>query len=191
MKAVTRPVARRYARALLDVIEAKMTGKGEAPPSAEVLAAELRDSLNLLEGSPALARALQDPILPQARKRALVKAVWTEAKASPLLVRLVDLLVEHGRADILPAVEEAFRHAWKARRGVVEAEAVTAGPLEEAERDALTKVLAKVSGKDVDLRTELDPEVIGGVLVRMAGKNYDGTVRGQLKAMKSRLVHGA
>lgn len=191
MKAATRPVARRYARALLDVTEEKTTGNGEAPPSAETLAGELRDSLKLLETSPDLQRVLQDPLLPLPRKRELVKAVWTKAQASPLLVRLLDLLVEHGRADLLPAVEEAFRHAWNARRGVVEAEAVTAGALEADERDALTKVLAKVSGKDVDLRTELDPKVIGGVLVRMAGRSYDGTVRGRLRAMKSRLVHGA
>ena len=184
MKAATRPVARRYARALLDVTEEKRTVPGEALPSAETLAAELRDSLELLETSPELRRAFEDPLLPLARKRALVRAVWTKAKASPLLVRLLDLLVEHGRADLLPAVEEAFRHAWNARRGVVEAEAVTAQALEAAQRDALTKVLAKVSGKDVELRTELDPKVIGGVLVRMAGKSYDGTVRGRLRALR-------
>jgi F-type H+-transporting ATPase subunit delta len=191
MKAATRSVARRYSRALLDVTEGKAGGTGEAPPSAEALAGELRDSLRLLEASPDLARALHDPRLPLARKRALVRAVWTKAKASPLLVRLVDLLVEHGRAELLPAVEEAFRHAWNARRGVVEAEAVTAGTLEADERVALEEALEKVSGKDVDLRTALDPKVLGGVLVRMAGKSYDGTVRGRLGAMKSRLVHGA
>jgi F-type H+-transporting ATPase subunit delta len=184
-------VARRYARALIDVCEGKTTGKAQIPPPSATLAAELRESLRLLEASPDLARALQDPLLPLPRKRALVKAVWTRAEASPLLVRLLDLLVEQGRADLLPAVEEAFRHALNARRGVVEAEAVTAEALETGQRDALTSVLAKVSGKDVDLRTALDPKVIGGVLVRMAGKSYDGTVRGRLRAMKSRLVHGA
>jgi F-type H+-transporting ATPase subunit delta len=191
MKASKHPVARRYSRALLDLTEGKTAGKAEAPPSAESLARELHDSLKLLEASPDLARALQDPLLPLARKRALVKAVWTTAQASPLLVRLLDLLVEHGRTDLLPAVEETFRHAWNARRGVVEAEAVTAGELEAAPREALRQALAKVSGKDVDLRTELDPKVIGGVLVRMAGKSYDGTLRGRLRAMKSRLVYGA
>jgi len=191
VKAATRPVARRYARALLDLTQAKDLGKGEAPPTAAVLAQELQESLRLLEESPELQGAISDPLLPLPRKRELVKAVWTGAKASPLLVRLLDLLVEHGRADLLPAVEEAFRHAWNARRGVVEAEAVTATDLEAPQKDALKAALEQVSRKDVDLRTALDPRVIGGVLVRMAGKNYDGTVRGRLRAMRSRLVHGA
>jgi F-type H+-transporting ATPase subunit delta len=191
LKAAARPVARRYARALLDLTQAKELDRGEAAPAAATIAQELQESVRLLEQSPELAAALSNPLVSQAHKRALVKAVWTKAQASPLLVRLLDLLVEHGRADILAAVEEAFRHGWNARRGVVEAEVLTATELAAPQREALTKVLAKVSGKEVDLRSALDPRVIGGALVRMAGKNYDGTVRGRLRALKSRLVHGA
>lgn len=191
MKSATRSVARRYARALLEVTDAKSTAPGETLPSAETLATELRFSLELLESSPELRRAFEDPLLPLARKRALLRAVWTKAQASPLMVRLLDLLVEHGRASLLPVVEEAFRQAWNARRGVVEAQAVTVQAIEAGQRDALTKALARLSGKDVELRSELDPKVIGGVLVRMAGKSYDGTVRGRLRALRSRLVHGA
>jgi F-type H+-transporting ATPase subunit delta len=190
LKAAARPVARRYARALIDLSEGKAPGRGDSPQSKD-LAQELKDSVRLLDESPELRGALQDPLLPLPRKRALVKAVWSKAKASPLLLRLIDLLVEQGRADLLPAVEEAYRHAWNARRGVVEAEARTATELAASQKEALTAALGKVSGRQVDLRATLDPAVIGGVLVRMAGKNYDGTVRGRLRAMKSRLVHGA
>jgi F-type H+-transporting ATPase subunit delta len=159
-------------------------------PKADELAQELRQTLELLEGAPELQRVLADPLLPTPRKRALAEEVFTRAKASPLLVRLLGLLVEAGRTDLLPGIEEAFRQAWNAERGVAEAEAVTAVELDEKQREALTQALAGVSGHDVDLRTRLDPRVIGGVLVRMAGKSYDGTVRGRLKAMRARLVHG-
>jgi F-type H+-transporting ATPase subunit delta len=128
--------------------------------------------------------------MPLARKRAVAKAVWDGAGASPLLARLVDLLVENGRAEWLSAIEEAYRQAWNARRGVVEAEAVTAAELLPEQRSGLTLALGRVSGKEVDLRTRKDPALIGGVLVRMAGKSYDGTVRGRLRALKARLVHG-
>jgi F-type H+-transporting ATPase subunit delta len=73
---------------------------------------------------------------------------------------------------------------------VVEAEAVTAVALADDQKGAITKALAGISGLGVDLETRLDAKVLGGVLVKMAGKSYDGTVRGRLKAMKSRLVHG-
>jgi F-type H+-transporting ATPase subunit delta len=73
---------------------------------------------------------------------------------------------------------------------VVEAEAVSAAELLAEQRSALALALGRVSGKEVDLRTRKDPALIGGVLVRMAGKSYDGTVRGRLRALKARLVHG-
>jgi F-type H+-transporting ATPase subunit delta len=190
MKAGSRPVARRYSRALLAAVNDPHRAKGEGAPVAESVAKELRESAELLERTPALKQALFDPLLPAARKRALVEAVWGKAGASPLLLRLLVLLVQNGRLDLLPEVEVAFRTAWNAERGVVEAEAVTAVPLADAQRSALAKALGGISGLGVDLETRLDPGILGGVLVKMGGKSYDGTVRGRLKAMKSRLVHG-
>ncbi len=190
MKAASRPVARRYSRALLDVARQPSAGNGKAAPSAEGLAEELRASAELLEKHEALRQALFDPRLGAVRKRQLVEAVWKKAGASPLLLRLLGLLLDNGRLDLLPEIERAFRAAWNAERGVVEAEAVTAVELDDAQRAALTRALRGVSGLGVDLQTRLDPKVLGGVLVRMAGKSYDGTVRGRLKALKSRLVYG-
>lgn len=190
MKAASRPAARRYSRALLDVAKQPAAGKGEAAPSAEDLARELRTSAELLEKHEALRLSLFDPRLGATRKRQLVEAVWKKAGASPLLLRLLGLLLDNGRLDLLPEIERAFRAAWNTERGVVEAEAVTAVELDDAQRAALTRALRGVSGLGVDLQTRLDPKVLGGVLVRMAGKSYDGTVRGRLKAMRGRLVYG-
>jgi F-type H+-transporting ATPase subunit delta len=191
VKAASRPVARRYARALLELTQVAPQGKGEAAPSADRIAAELKETVDLLAKAPDLGRALRDPLLPAPRKKALIEAVFAQAKASPLLQRLLTLLVDQGRFELLPAVEESFRHLWNASRGVVEAEAVSASELGVAQRDAITKALAQVSGQAVDLRVTEDAALVGGVLVRMAGKSYDGTVRGRLRALKSRLAHGA
>lgn len=190
MKAASRLVARRYSRALLAAAKEPARGKDTEAPSAEALANELRESAALLEKAPELKRALFDPLLPAARKRALVEAVWAKAGASPLLLRLLGLLAQNARLDLLPAIEAAFRAAWNADRGVVEAEAVTAIVIADAQKDAIARALSGISGLGVDLKTRLDPKVLGGVLVKMAGKSYDGTVRARLKAMKSRLVYG-
>ena len=190
MKAASRPIARRYSRALLEAAKEPARGNDTRAPSPLVLANELRESAALLERTPELRQALFDPLLPAARKRGLVEAVWAKAGASPLLLRLLGLLVQNARLDLLPEIEVAFRAAWNAERGVVEAEVVTAVALADAQRDAIAKALSGISGLGVDLETRLDPKVLGGVLVKMAGKSYDGTVRGRLKALKSRLVYG-
>ena len=190
MKAASRPIARRYSRALLEAAKEPAREKDTRAPSADALASDLRESAALLEKTPELKQALFDPLLSAARKRALVEAVWAKAGASPLLLRLLGLLVQNARLDLLPEIEAAFRAAWNAERGVVEAEAVTAVALADGQKDAIAKALSAISGLGVDLETRLDPKVLGGVLVKMAGKSYDGTVRGRLKALKSRLVYG-
>ena len=190
MKLASRSVARRYSRALEGAAKEALEAKTQGALSPSALAQELRDSADLLEKSPALKQALFDPLMPAIRKRALLDAVWGKAGASPLLLRLLGLLVQNARLELLPEIESAFREAWNAERGVVEAEAVTAEALEGPQKDAIAKALSRISGKDVDLETRLDPKVLGGVLVKMAGKSYDGTVRGRLKALKIRLVHG-
>ena len=189
MKAGSRSIARRYSRALLHASK-EPARDPDTQPSIEALAKELRESAALLERTPELKQALLDPLLPAARKQALVEAVWAKAGASPLLQRLLGLLLQNARLDLLPEIEVAFRAAWNAERGVVEAEAVTAEALGDAQKAAIAKALSAVSGLGVDLETRLDPKVLGGVLVKMAGKSYDGTVRGRLLAMKSRLVYG-
>jgi F-type H+-transporting ATPase subunit delta len=190
MKIASRGVARRYSRALLDLTTAGGAAKGDTV-SAERLAEELKSSVRMLDDAPELAAAIVDPLVPLARRRALAEAVWTKAGASPLLLRLLGLLAEQGRLDLLPAIEEAYRETWNARRGVVAAEAVSAIDLDAASVEALRRALARVSGLEVDLRVTKDPSVLGGALVRMGGKSYDGTVRGRLKALKERLARGA
>jgi F-type H+-transporting ATPase subunit delta len=171
-------VARRYARALLDVA-------GQQGDAAFALRRELREATALLAAQQDLRKALEHPALPAERKRKV--AVWGRG-ASPVMVRLLDLLVERGRMELLPAIEESFSALWNAQRGVVAAEAVSALALDEAQTRAVAEALRKATGKDVELQTRTDEALLGGILVKMAGRTYDGTVRGRLRALRQRLV---
>jgi len=118
-----------------------------------------------------------------------VKAVWQARNASPLLLRLLDLLAERGRLDVLSAVAESYAVLHNAHKGVVRAEVVTAVPLETTQQRLLETALGQVAdAKAVELRAQVDPTVLGGVLVRMAGRTYDGTVRGRLASLRARLA---
>jgi F-type H+-transporting ATPase subunit delta len=77
---------------------------------------------------------------------------------------------------------------WNAHRGAVAAEAVTAVPLDEAQTRALVETLRRATGKEVELRSRTDAALLGGLVVRMAGRTYDGSVRGRLKSLRERLV---
>jgi len=179
----SRVLARRYARALLDVVS-------ETKADPEVVRRELREVSDLLLGNAELARVLQHPAVPVEGKKALLAALWEKTKPLPLLVRLADLLVGRGRIALLPAIADGYRDLWNERRGIIAAEALSAIELPPPQRDALVEALRRASGSAVELSARVEPEVLGGLLVRMGGKTYDGTVRGRLKALRASLVQG-
>lgn len=171
--------ARRYARALLEV--ARQQESGEATSQA------LRAAADLLSGNPALAAVLAHPALDLEKKRAVVREVFGGDAGETLVGRLVDLLIGRGRLEILPAVADAFTEQWNAARGVVTAQAITASPLTKGQQDRLASALSAAAGATVELQAAVDPRLLGGVRVTMAGRIYDGTVRGRLQGLRRHL----
>lgn len=183
MKGTSRGLARRYAHALLDVAE-------EQKADAGALRTELHQAGALLLGEPELSRILQHPAVSTEKKKQVLAALWETARPSTLLRKLVDLLVGRDRLALLPGIEAAYSELWNERRGVVAVEAVTAVELSAAQREALAGALEKKTGQTVELDSRVEPAVLGGLLVRMGGKTYDGTVRGRLAALRESLVQG-
>jgi F-type H+-transporting ATPase subunit delta len=177
-------LARRYARAALDVAEAR---GGDA---ASALGSDLHTLVALIERHSPLRAALVDPrVSPDARRR-LLEAIADKAGLSELTRRLVALLISRDRLALLPALAEVCTVEFLARRGVLAAEATSAVPLLDAQRRSLARALGKASGLEVELQAHVDPEVLGGLRVRMGGKTYDGTVRAHLATLRRSLATG-
>ncbi len=180
MKSDNAAAARRYARALVEVA----VEKGVADP----VRAELKAAAALLEREKALAAALAHPALPAEKRRAIVAAVFKDGLFSDPTRRLLALLVERRRLALLPRIEQVYSQLYNAKRGIVAAEAAAAVPLDDAQRQALEKAIRDATGQGVELTTSVEPAVLGGVLLKMAGRVYDGTVRAQLAALRARLA---
>jgi F-type H+-transporting ATPase subunit delta len=97
------------------------------------------------------------------------------------------LLIDHRRAGVLGEIISAFEKMVDDRLGMVQVEVVSALPLSDTQKAALTKRLEKTTGKKVWLNLQVNGELIGGVLVRMGSTVYDGSVRGQLETLGKRL----
>jgi F-type H+-transporting ATPase subunit delta len=169
--------ARRMARALLEVAEKK--------GDAAAVQAGLRKALATLRDLPELNSVLANPAFAVERRKRIVAAVF--ATSPELVRRLLELLVARDLIEVLPRVEQAYSSQWNVRRGVVAAEAVTAVPLDPALARALEQAIGEATGLEADLRTGVDPAVLGGVLLKMGGRTYDGTARGRLHALRRTL----
>jgi F-type H+-transporting ATPase subunit delta len=175
-----RTVARRYASALFDVAD-----KSGIVDRAD---RDLRLLRDLLADYPELARVFESPAIPAARKRAIVEALLPQIGLSGEVQRLVLMLAERDRLMLLPEIVAGFTERLNQTRRIVSAEVVTASPLPDAQRAALTAALGRAADSQVTLTEKVDPAIIGGIVARVGSVVFDASVTRQMERLKQRLL---
>jgi len=107
---------------------------------------------------------------------------------NPLVLNLVYLLVTKGRLSILGDIADEYQRLLDSYRGIEQAEITTAIPLTDEDRLKLRERLSSIIGKKVVLKSEVDSNLIGGIVVRIGGKLIDGSTRSRLLALKRELA---
>ena len=175
----TRASAARYAKALFDVAIAEST-----PEQAE---RELTAFSDLVQGHADLQQALVSPAVRAARKRAVVAELLDRLQPSPPVRKLLLLLAERDRLELMPDLVSVFHERVMEHQKVVQAEVTTAAPIPAEQAAQLQQRLGRSLGRTVTLTTNVDPALIGGIVTRIGGTVYDGSVATQLAALRQRL----
>jgi F-type H+-transporting ATPase subunit delta len=171
-------VAERYARALFLVAERR----GEI---FEVLE-HLKRLQALFAADPRLGRFLRAPFVPLEHKRTLVRAELT-GRGPEAVTEFLDLLLRKKRLALFDAAADKFETLVRAWQGLQDAEAVSAVPLTADEVKRLHAELERTTGLTIELRTRVDPALIGGLYVRMGDRVIDRSVKGLLETLHERL----
>lgn len=151
-----------------------------------------RDDLALAAevlAQPDVAHIVANPAVPLAQRHGLIGALL-ESRVSPAVVRLVNLLVGRGRSDLLGRVSDEYVRLLNAHRGVVMAVVTSAVPLTDAETAAIRDRVASMTDSAVDVRTEVDPSLIGGLTVQVRDRLLDASIRGRLERLRDQLNAG-
>lgn len=172
------PTARRYAQALFAIAQEKGT--------TEAWLTDLRELTEALS-EPTVSMYLSTPRVQAEDKLAVVTQI-TEGR-DPMISNLVGLLASRQGVGLLGRVTEAYNALLNVSLGRVRAQVTTATPLSADQQKRLSDSLGKSLNKDVVLETNEDPEIIGGVLVRVGDQIIDGSVRTKLASLKQRLAH--
>ena len=176
-----RTVAARYARALFDV--------SVKDRDLRQVEADLAGFADLIDGHETLSRVLLNPAIPTPRKRAIVNALLGRLGAvTPPVAKLLTLMAERDRLGLLPEVVRSYRARLLDHLGVVEAQVTTAQPLTPERTAAIDHSLAQVSGREVAMVTDVDPEILGGVVARLGTTVYDGSVARHLERIRHHLL---
>lgn len=174
--------ARRYARALFDVV---VQQKGDL----DRIGQELDEFAALMSGDPGLTAVIANPAVPASKKRAMIDAILAQAGAvSDPVARTLQLLADRDRLPLLSQLARAFRERVMDHRQIVRAEVTTAVPLDADRAKALAAALGAATGRQVLVDQKVDSTILGGVVARVGSVIYDGSVARQLERMKESLA---
>ena len=172
-------LAKRYARALMSL--------GQEQGLYERLGQELAQMAALEAGNEDFRLAVTAPIYPKQVREKLIDSIGGALGLHELMVRFLKFLNEKGRLAYLAKISSAYQDLMDEALGRVRAQVTTAVPLRADNASLLLLSLTELTGKMVIMDPTVDPEIIGGVVTRVAGKLFDGSIRTQLSRMEEKL----
>ncbi len=137
-----------------------------------------------------VARVLANPAIALESRDAMIDSAVGPIVSGPVL-NLIKLMLRRGRIEQLSRVASEFRRLDNAAKGIVPASATSAAPLSKDEVTALVGRLEQMTGAHVELDLQVDPGLLGGLVVRVGDRMIDGSVRGRLERLRNQLVSGA
>jgi F-type H+-transporting ATPase subunit delta len=171
-----------YARALADAVMAPNSGL--TPEQASL---ELRVASDIFQSSPDLQRCLLSPAVPRAKKAALVAKLAADMNVHRLMSNFLRMLVQHRRVAEMHSIRVEFERLIDERTGFQRAEIVSATALNEEQKNEVVGALEQTSGNKIRPHFITDPSLLGGVVARLASREYDGSLKGRLEALRRRM----
>lgn len=173
-------IASRYADALLKYV--KETGEGEVVcRQTEILEDALRTS-------PDLVRFLESPALLQATaKVALLQKALGEEKMTASLEKFLLLVIRQDRIPYLRYILHYFRMRWCESIGVSPAKLVVSTPSPGLE-ERIKGIFNDFTGRKLELKTSVDPSIIGGFIFEVADKRIDASISRQLEELRREFI---
>ena len=177
MRATT--IARNYAEALLVLAQRDkgLDGWGEA----------INGVVTAMENDARLRRFLEAPQISAAEKNAVIGKAFS-GKLPKTMVRFLQKLVQNRRQMLLPQIAIEYGNLVDEASGRIHAQVTLSREASDGDRKVIADQLSRAFAKTVVPHLSVNPELLGGVVVRVGDRVMDGSVRKRLKTLKARIV---
>lgn len=175
-------LAGRYSTALY--ASAKTGGSGQTLTQfkeLQIIAAALRTHAGLK-------KSLNSPTVARAVKKEIIKAVFKD-QISQRTLNFWSVLIDKGREPYYEDIVECYKKQLCEDNGIVEAKVESAAELDDQMRMFIELKLSKISGRRVKMIVDVRPELIGGLVIRLGERLYDGSIKRHIENMRSRMLN--
>ena len=169
-----------YANALADIAMAQ----GAAEPAMQQLL-----GFGALYGESAeLRNFLASPAVAAEAKHRVIEKLLARVGGSKIVRNFLFVIVDHQRTQSLSEIIAAVQEEIKRREGITEAQVSSAVELSKTQKAEMEFTLERLTGKRVEAKFSLEPELLGGAVVRLGDTVYDGSLRSRLNNLRARLA---
>ncbi len=173
-------VASRYARALVEVVLEQHIDGNAAREQLRAMVGAVHESLELR-------RVWESPAVLPEQKRAVLDGIAGQIGAVKPIRNFMAIIIDHRRLGMLDDIVRVFETELDAQLGFAEVQVSSARPLSAEEQREVETRVEHMTGKKIRASSVSNPELLGGLLVRVGDTIYDGSVRGQLEKMRQEL----
>jgi len=174
------PTVLSYAESVLEL--------AEEAGQAEAVGAELGSVAQVLEQNPTFARFLADPGISHAERDRVLGDAFGGGHASPLVWNFIRVLNVKGKLGLLPDVIAAYGDLYDEKHGKVEVDVTVARRLTVDELEQVRQRVGAALKKDAVVHQYVDESLIGGMVLRVGDRLIDGSVKGQLQAIRTQML---
>ncbi|MEO9483289.1 MAG: ATP synthase F1 subunit delta [Ekhidna sp.] len=168
-------IAIRYATPILELAEENKV--------LDAVKADMESFLTVCEESRDFSLMLKSPIISHLRKADILKKVFT-GKVNELTLKAFDIITRKSRENLLENIAEEFLHLYNAKKGLAEVSVTTSIELDADMRKAFETLAKEITGKEPLLTGKVNPDIVGGYILKVGDRQLDDSVSGQLKELK-------
>jgi ATP synthase F1 delta subunit len=174
-------IAKVYARSLFEV--ARESGK------LDQVREQLGQFVDALNENRELAVFFFSPYFSISEKQDALGRVLVGAEE--IFVNFLELLIEKHRMPVIFRIRQAFEQLWEEANRTLPVEITSAIELDEGTTESLARQIAERADRKVKLATRVDPEILGGLVVRVGNSILDASIRNRLEQLRRHVAQGA
>ncbi len=153
----------------------------------ETFKTDIENVLNVCKHSTDFVHLLESPVVPTSKKAELITKIF-KTEVNPLTLNFLLLILQNKREEYIPGICRNFLELIRKEQNIKSAMLVTAIEIDSKTIDKIKTLLEKELKATVELNTQVDSEIIGGLILRIDDKQYDASVTTQLRKIKRELL---
>ena len=167
--------ANRYAKSLIALAKEQN--------NLDAVYSDMQQLASTIEESKELSLLLKSPIVKPSKKQEILRAIFS-SKVSELTIKFLELISSRKREGIVEGIAKSFVSQYKELNNITVAQVTSAVKLDSEQRDKILQLINKDHKGQVEIEESINPDLIGGFVVRVGDKQVDASIRRELEDLK-------